>query len=183
MRRDGDRTARLVSGDRVKPGQRLSLQIRATRPAWIYVLDEDERGARYVLFPQPRLDVHNPLPADSTFELPGPLAGREFAWAVTSAGGREYVLVIASPGPIAEIEADLARLPRAEPRESIRYAPVGPATVEHLRGIGAMVPDPARSAPPTSRSPAFDRFRALAGRESDVRGVWIRQIVLENPGR
>jgi eukaryotic-like serine/threonine-protein kinase len=183
LRRNGGRSTPLVTGDRVKPGDRLSLEVRTTRPAWIYVLNEDEHGERYLLFPQPRFDVSNPLAADSAFVLPGPVGGLENAWTVTSVGGREYFLVVASPEPVPEIEAELARLPAPTPGRPIDYARVGDAAVERLRGVGGlseMPRDPARPAP-TSR--AFDRFRALAGRESGVHGVWIRQIVLENPGR
>lgn len=182
LSREGGRSSRLVSGDRVKPGQHLWLEIRVSQAAWVYVLDEDERGERYLLFPQPRFDVRNPLPADSSLVLPGTVAGEEYAWTVTSAGGREHVLVIASPEPIAEIEADLARLPRAEAGRPIAYAPIGAAAVEHLRGIGGMAPGSAGAAAPRPAL-VFDRFRALAGRETDVRGVWVRRIVLENPGK
>jgi hypothetical protein len=113
--------------------------------------------------------------------LPGALAGREHAWTVTSAGGREYLLVVASPNPVPEIEADLGRLPPAQPGRPIEYAPVGAAAVERLRGVGGMaeLPRPASGATPRSR--AFDGFRALAGREAGVEGVWVRQVVLENP--
>lgn len=182
LRGDG-RSRRLVSGDRVKPGDRLSLEVHATRPAWIYVLDEDERGERYLLFPQPRFDVRNPVPADSTFVLPGSIGGKENAWTVTSPGGREYLLVVVSPRPLPEIEADLGRLPPPQPGRPIEYAKVGEAAVERLRGVGGVSELPASAAPAVARSRAFDRFRALAGRESDVHGVWVRQIVLENPRR
>jgi hypothetical protein len=182
LTREGGRLGRLVSGDRVRAGQHLWLQIRMSRRAWVYVLDEDERGERYLLFPQPRFDVRNPLPADSALVLPGTVDGDEYAWSVTSAGGREHVLLIASPGPIKEIEADLERLPRAIPGRPIAYAPIGSESVEHLRGIGGMArSSPGAASPPPSL--VLDRFRALAGRETDVHGVWIRQIVLENPGR
>jgi len=182
LRRDEGGASRLVNGDRVKPGDRLSLEVRATRPAWVYVLNEDEGGERYLLYPQPQFDTQNPLGADSSFVLPGPVAGRENAWTVSSAGGREYFLVVASPEPVPEIEADLARLPAPRTSGSAGYASVSEATVRRLRGvgeIGALPEELARPAVPRSR--AFDRFRALAGRESEVRGVWVRQIVLENP--
>ena len=167
----------------MSPGDRLSLEVRATRPAWIYVLNEDERGERYLLFPQPRFDASNPLAADSTFVLPGTLGGKEHAWTVTSVGGREYFLIVASPRPLPEIEADLKLLPAPLPGRPIDYAPVGEATVERLRGVGGVAELPRDAARPAPRSRAFDRFRALAGRETDIHGVWIRQINLENPGR
>src|SRR4029453_15458678 len=42
----------LGSGDRVSPGDRLSLEVRATKPVWVYVLNADERGETYLLYPQ-----------------------------------------------------------------------------------------------------------------------------------
>jgi len=183
LRRDEGRATPLLSGDRVKPGDRLSLEVRSSRPAWIYVLNEDDRGERYLLFPQPRFDARNPVAADSTFVLPGTIGGKESAWSVTSAGGREHFLVVASPEPVPEIEAELDRLPAAAPGRPVEYARVGEEAVSRLRGVGGVVDAPEGASRPARRPAAFDRFRALAGRESDVRGVWVRQIVLENPGR
>ncbi len=184
LRRDDGGATRLVTGDRVSPGDRLSLEVRATRPAWVYVLNEDEGGERYLLYPQPQLDARNPLLAESTFVLPGTVGGKENAWRVSSAGGREYFLVVVSPEPVPEIEADLGRLPAPRRTGQLGYARIGDATMYRLRGvgeIGALPENQARPAAPSSR--AFDRFRALAGRETEVRGLWVRQIVLENPRR
>jgi hypothetical protein len=184
LRRSGVASAPLVSGDRVKPGDRLSLEVRASVPVWAYVLDEDERGARYLLFPEARFDVQNPIAPDSAVVLPGTVGGRENAWSVTSAGGREHFLVVVSPEPIAEIEADLGRLPAAAPGRPIEYAPVGEAAIVRLRGVGGLTELPQAKKGAAAPAPSgFDRFRALSGRESDVHGVWVRQIVLENPGR
>jgi hypothetical protein len=182
LRRNDGASERLASGDRVGPGDRLSLELRTTRAAWVYVLNEDERGERYLLFPQPLFDARNPLPADSTFVLPGTIGGRENAWAVTSRGGREHFLVVVSPEPVAELEADLGKLPAPLPGRPVRYASVGPASVERLRGVGGVTELP-ETATPAPNADAFDRFRALAGSESGVHGVWVRQVVLENPVR
>lgn len=181
VRRDDANAARVLSGDRVRPGDRLSLELRTSSPAWVYVLNEDERGECYLLFPQPLFDLDNPLPADTTLVLPGTVGGRENAWTVTSQGGREHFLVVASPEPVAELEAELRTLPAPRPGRPIQYASVGAESLERLRGAGGLTelaPDVARVAP---RSATFERFRALAGREDDVRGVWVRHIVLENP--
>jgi eukaryotic-like serine/threonine-protein kinase len=179
MRRDGTNAAPLASGDRVKPGDHLSLELHSSLPVWAYVLNEDEHGERYLLFPQPRFDLQNPLPADSAIALPGPIGGNENAWTVTSAGGRERFLVVVSPEPVAEIEADLERLPEAAPGRPVEYASIGRATMERLRGVGGVTEVPHRPAAPTSSG--FEAYRALAGRETGVRGIWVRQIVLENP--
>lgn len=177
---DGE-AIRLVTGDRVHPGDELSLDVRASRPVWVYVLNQDERGEQFLLFPQPAFDVQNPLPADADVALPGTIAGRPNAWTVTSAGGREHFLVVASPEPVAELEADLARLPAPRAGAPIAYATVGRAATERLRGVGGLTVLPEEPARPAAETGAFARFRALAGRESGVHGVWVRQVVLENP--
>jgi hypothetical protein len=182
LRRGADGDTHLESGDRVAPGDHLSLEFRCTRPAWVYVLDADERGECYLLFPQPSFDRKNPMPPNSTVVLPGTLGGRENAWTVTSRGGREHLLVAAAPEPVPELEQELSRLPAPVPGHRVSYARLPSGTVERLRGIGGVgevvVPD-------ASAGPAaiFERIRQLAGSDQGVRGVWVRQITLENPAR
>lgn len=177
--KDGDRA--LASGDPVRPGDRLSLDVHATRPVWMYVLDGDERGETYLLFPQPLYDRGNPVRADSAVRLPGRIGGRESAWTVTSRGGREHILIVASPEPVAELESALASLPAPRPDRPVSYARVEAPQLERLRGVGGVAPLPAGAR--TGPAPMFERFRSLAGRESDVRGTWVRQVTLENPLR
>ncbi len=181
IRHSDDGTERLANGDRVAPGDRLTLEFHATRRAWVYVLNEDERGAAFLLFPQQSFDLANPLPADSAITLPGPVAGEENAWTVTSRGGREHMLVVASPAPVPEIEAELQRLPHARPGVPIQYASVPAPTIERLRGVGGVAPLPGDDAP--KRAGLFDRFEDLAGRETGVHGTWVRQVTLDNPLR
>ncbi len=179
VRRSEGGYERLSPGDRVRPGDRLSLEFHATRRVWLYVLNEDEQGAAFLLFPTADFDQQNPLAAETTLVLPGLMHGQENAWTVTSRGGREHFLVVASPEPIAELEAGLADLPAVSPDRAVRYAPVSAGTVERLRGVGGVRPLPA--ATPARRAGVFEQFRALAGRERGVTGVWTREITLENP--
>ena len=180
-RRSGETRQALAQGDRVKPGDRLSLRFRATRDAWVYVINEDERGECYLLFPQPLFDQRNPIPPGSEVTLPGTIRGQENAWTVTSRGGREHFLVVASPHPLPAIEAELQKLPAAIPGRPIQYAAVSAPTLERLRGVGGVSAVPA---PPSAESRHLvERFAGLAGRETDVRGVWVRKVTLENPLR
>lgn len=173
LRHGGGPAEPLVPGAVVAPGDRLSLRWQASRPLWVYVLNADDHGESFLLFPQPRYAVRNPLPADAVVDLPGRIDGSEFAWTVTSAGGRETFLVVASPAPLAELEEGAAGL----------AAPVPAAALGRLRGVGGLAPLPAGQATPAGAGEAaLARFRALAGRESGVRGVWVREIVLRNPG-
>lgn len=182
VRRGPGSEVRLGPGDRVAPGDRLSLEFRATRPVWVYVLDADERGECYLLFPQPVFDRANPLPGDTTVVLPGTRLGLENAWTVTSRGGREHFLVVASPERVPELEAEVAHLPAPVPGRPIQYARVEPATVERLRGVGGLNEVPS-AAPDPGPAAIFARVTALMGRERGVRGTWVRQITLENPLR
>jgi serine/threonine protein kinase len=177
--KDGARP--LSTGDRVHPGDQLSLDVHSSQPVWVYVLDGDERGETYLLFPQPLFDRGNPIAPDSMVRLPGNVGGRESAWTVTSRGGREHVLIVASPHPVPELESALASLPAPRPDRPVDYARIESGQLERLRGMGGVSPLPTdtRHAP----APLFERIRALAGRESDVHGTWVRQVTLENPLR
>jgi hypothetical protein len=179
LRHEGAATARLQAGDRVQPGDRISLDFRATRPLYVYVLNEDERGETFLLFPQPMFDARNPLAPDSLVRLPGSVDGRPIAWNVTSAGGREHFLVVASPDPVPDLESRLPALPAPAPGRPITYPPVPGAAIERLRGVGGVAEVP--SSRPGPASGLFEEFRALASRESGVSGLWVRQITLQNP--
>ena len=177
---------RLAEGDRVKPGDKLSLEVHGTQALYVYVMDADDRGETYLLFPQPIFDTKNPLPADRTLVLPGARAGAASAWTVTSRGGHEHFLIVASPAPVAELESDIAKLPAPVPGKAIEYARVGAASVELLRGVGGVSELRAIRAPVTQRprtNASFEKIRALAGQEQGVRGVWVRQVTLSNPLR
>src|SRR5206468_7235160 len=66
----------LVNGDRVRPGEQLTLDFRSSQPMWVYVLNGDERGETYLLFPQPLFDLLNPVRAGEPVHLPGAVQGR-----------------------------------------------------------------------------------------------------------
>src|SRR5204863_16990 len=93
----------------------------------------------FLLFPAPALDRRNPLSPDSLTFLPGPIGGRENGWIVTSRGGREHFLVVASPEPVAALEQELVRVPRADPGRALRGEP-GPAPAGFERDGAGTVP-------------------------------------------
>jgi Protein kinase domain/Domain of unknown function (DUF4384) len=181
VRRTGGRFEHLSDGDRVSPGDRLSLEFRASRRTWVYVLNEDERGQSFLLFPARALERTNPLSADSTTMLPGPVDGRENGWIVTSRGGREHFLVVASPEPVAALEAELGRIPDAEPGRHVRDEPAPATSPDPMRGVGGIAPLGADPGP--RRAGTLERFARLAGRETGVSGTWVREVTLLNPPR
>lgn len=170
---------RLLPGGRVRPGDRLFLEIEGQEPMYVYVLNEDEAGHEYVLFPA-GLDLANPLTAGARHRLPGRVDGRQMTWVVTSAGQRENFLVIASRKPLDAIEKDLAAMPQAEQGRQVAYAQVSPEAMADLRGVGGMdFGDEGSEAEGAGTLEELSR-RLSAGAARD-QGLWTWHIQLENP--
>jgi hypothetical protein len=140
----GGRAIPLAPGDRVVPGDQLWLDYHGEEPAYLYVLDEDADGSVFVLFPASGLDSRNPLPGATTIRLPGKRAGEAEDWQVTSAGGRETIMVIASRDRLEALEQALAGFPAASPERPVAY---GRLSRDVLRGVGGMAPAPAGAGP------------------------------------
>ncbi len=171
--RDGRRVP-LADQGAVAPGDQLHLEFAGSEPLHVYVLDEDARGETFALFPVPGGDLANPVPAGE-HRLPGAFAGQAFDWVVTSSGGREEVLVVASRRPVAALESRVAALAPASTSRQIAYAPVGDETIAALRGIGGLAPAPV--------AVGESRLARLA-RDLIARGepdVWVRRLSLTNP--
>lgn len=162
---------RVESGSLVRVGDELSLDVRASEPLHVYVLNEDDEGAVFALFPVAGTDVANPLPAARTLALPGARAGEAMHWQVSSPASRERFLVIAAREPLAALEARLSGLPSAREDAPLAYAEIGPSDLEQLRGVGRLKP----AGPSHRRGRALDDVaEALAGEAA----VWVRAIEL-----
>ena len=180
-RRTADGEERLLPGARVKPGDALFMEIESNDTVNLYVLNEDASGEVYALFPGPAFEVHNPLPGGKSQRLPGTVRGQRASWQVTSAGGRERVIVIASRRRLPEVERDIAALPPASPDRPVTYARVRPRTLEVLRGMGGVLVDPPSARRTGSRlSGVLDSLPSRSGATGDV---WAWQFELENPRR
>lgn len=176
------RQAPLTDGSIVALGDSISLTLRASRDLYVYVINEDDAGEIYLLFPSPEFSPTNPLPADQPHVLPGRRRNRDVYWQVTSPGGRERILLVAGPERLATLEAEAERLPRPAKDQPVRYAKLPPeALKQELRGIGGWV----ESSPSGELGlrALFDRAPILRDREEETRGVWIRRLELRNSGR
>ena len=178
IERDGA-NLRAQDGMRVAPGDKLSLRVQASVPAHVYVVNEDEQGEAYLLFPLPGQALTNPLPAEQPHRLPGVQEGRPLSWQVTSAGGREHFLIFASPEPSEAFEQMVATLPPPTPDKPVQAVRLSREAVGVLRGVGGLTSTPVQ----TSQQLRLTRDFAtpLVAGEETVRGVWIRQLTLENP--
>ena len=173
--------ARLAPADRVRPGDALGLRLEATIPVYVYVVNEDDRGESYLLFPLPGQESVNPLSAATVHELPGAHAGQDVQWQVTSAGGREHFLVFVSPSHITLFDGLLKSLPRPNTGRQVSKPRLSDSLVSRLRGVGGLVPRNPR-AKPSEAHYLFEGARPLGTQPETAHGVWVRQLTLENPG-
>lgn len=172
----------LLPGSRIQPGDHLFMQVYGSHPMYVYVLNEDEVGNGHVLFPSPYFDQKGPFADRVVHRLPGTSAGERVDWQVTSPGGRERILVVASLYPQKEIEEDIQNLPHATPGEQIVYGTIGEKTKERLRGItrgiGGVAKDPAAKA----GSGALDGVARKVVRDTlDMNDIWLWEMSLQNP--
>lgn len=178
-REQGGSSVRLVSGARVAPGDRLSLRVASSVPTYVYVVNEDDHGASFLLFPLPGQHVANPLPVGTRHEIPGIVHGERTFWTVSSAGGREHFLIFASPQPpTPAFERVFATLPRPSAATPVVAQPLSSDLAGMLRGVGGLATAPARPV----GTPLNQEFGApLPDAVETTRGVWVRQLTLDNP--
>jgi hypothetical protein len=183
---------RLRPGARIEPGAKLFAEVRASVPTYVYIVNEDEHGDVYLLFPLPGQSLKNPLPAGKANRLPGapddtnrPSGARhskEVLWQVDKAGGREHFLIFASPERVSVFEQMFAKLPHPEAGRPIQSAPLSRASVGMLRSVGGLAPAVDSDRP--SSGPLTEQFSTpLGDTEETARGMWIRQLTLDNPDR
>lgn len=178
----GGATERLGPDARVAPGDRLFLELRSSVPTYVYVINEDDRGESYVLFPLPGQSLSNPLTTNEVQRLPGRVGAEEADWQVTSSGGREHFLIFASPERLGALETMLAALPRPEAGRPVNAAPVAPEAAQLLRGIGGLTPAPAQSSTTQSSRLSAQFTTPLPAAAETTSGVWVRQLTIQNPG-
>jgi serine/threonine protein kinase len=171
---------RILPGGLVHDGDRLFLEIEGRASMYVYVLDEDESRNPVVLFPL-GTEISNPLPAHARRRLPGNWHGVPHYWQVTSAGGEETILVLASRTPLRELEQEIDKFPRAHlPGDQPTYASLNPETLDRtLRGITNVVPGPeGQDANKPSTLSALARI--LSSPYAKAKGVWVWSIQVVN---
>ncbi len=170
----------IATGGSVRPGDHLFLTVESPEPVHLYVLDEDVMGAAFVLFPLPDTEPANPLPAGRRHSLPGLRAGAAQEWVVTSAGGKEIVLVVGARRPLPELERAASALERAATNRAVERLATSASLHGSLRGVGGLAA-PAPTPPP----PGAGRLEALAAGLAPLveKGdAWLEKFVLESSG-
>jgi hypothetical protein len=179
VNRDGEE--RLTTGSRIAPGDELFLRFQATVPVNLYVVNEDEEGSSFLEFPLPRQHDANPIQAGQQVTLPGTTAH----WQVTKAGGREHFLVFASPDRLEPLEQAFAGLPSPQENAPVVNQRLPPASIERAVGGLMAVGGVTMGAPKKNVGARLSGLftKPLTNAREQVRGLWVRQLTLENPGR
>ena len=178
-RQRGDAETRLHSGDRVAPGDQLFAKLSVSLPAYVYIVNEDDHGETFLLFPLPGQAVENPVAPGTSVRIPG-MRDAELSWQITSAGGREHFFIFASLERLQAFEEIFAALPRPVLGRRVESAKLPPQTTSRLRSAGGLAAAPASS---SSARLATVFTTPLGDEEETAHGLWVRQLTVENPGR
>jgi hypothetical protein len=177
----GDSERRLQPGERVTPGDGVFVKLRVSVPAYVYIVNEDDKDESYLLFPLPGQSIANPVPAGVTNRIPGTGGSGDYNWQITSAGGREHFLIFASPERLPAFEKIFSSLPRPEFGRAVRPPRLGADALSRLRSVGGLIAAPSRAN--TSSLPLAQLYLTPLGEtEETARGLWVRQLTVENPG-
>jgi hypothetical protein len=153
--------------ERIGAATAIFLELQASRDVYVYVVNEDARDEVFTLFPLPEMPG-NPLAGGRRHVLPQ--AGG--SWEVTSRGGVERLFVVASTTPLPEVETVLATVPSASEQRVFEDD-------LDTRGIGHVNRAPAAD----PRRPWRRDAQPLVAGPQQASGLWVRELVLENPLR
>lgn len=166
----------ITPGATVRPGDVLELDMRLSQRADVFVVNEDDTGAAYLLFPLPDGNLQNPLAAGLVHTLPGPRGQLPVQWEIDAKGRREAFYVIVNAGAEPAVRQALARLNRASdsPSEPMtarndfaRGTMRGASNLAHVE-VGSKERD----------RPWRKLGRPLQTTEESVSGMWVRELAL-----
>jgi serine/threonine protein kinase len=164
--------ASLTSRDFIGPDDHLFLGFEASRALHLYVVKRDPDGSLTLLFPSRQQRERNPLSPATPHRLSNLVLGQDLNWRDTKSGECELLLFIASPRPLAGLEAGLE-----DPSQ-----PGSPVLTEEAltHALREHLPAAERRASGTALTAerVFALVRALGPEEEPLRGVWIRKLAL-----
>ena len=167
----------LLPGARIHKGDRLAMAIQGSDSMYVYVLDQDEVGNVFVLFPLPGLNLANPLPIRAP--LPGAARDSTYSWAVTIEGKRRPFLARSPPASRSRASSkrsnwslglDPVRRSRSTGSPSCVFEGLEESRRTRTEGVQGSA----------STSGAFDLAGALERTMQSSR-VWFWSTTLENP--
>jgi hypothetical protein len=168
-----------ASGARLRLGDALELDLHLSRDASVYVVNEDDQGVPWLLFPLPGANLRNPLRGGQTHTLPGPNGIQPVQWEIDSHGGRERFFVIVIPETDPTLQAAIARLVPASDRPDPALHARAEPQPGGFRGASKL----AHKVTPIANRDAPWRDLAHPWPVTEARGtgVWVGLLTLENP--
>jgi hypothetical protein len=168
-----------VAGMRIGRGDLLELDLRLSRDAAVYVVNEDDQGGAFLLFPLADGDLRNPLRGGQSYTLPGPRQAEPIQWEIDSFGGRERFYVIVAPTADPVMQAAIDRLTPASDNPAPPLTARADPASGGLRGAGKLARG--RVAPTAAQAPWRQLAQPLSQQAESARGLWVRELTLENP--
>jgi serine/threonine-protein kinase len=175
--RDGVADTPLTPDTSLIGGDQLSMQVEASTEVYVYVLNADDAGKSYRLFPLPNHLPDNPLAPSKRHRLPG----ENVNWSVTSEGGREHFVIMVTPVRSEAFEAVIRTIPPASGGVRVSRVDIPRGDIGVLRSVGGLVRTQAVA---TTTEPSliyYDTAGLLTGQQETANGAWVRRLTV--PGR
>jgi hypothetical protein len=169
----------LKAGTGLALGDRVSLRVEASKEVYVYVLNTDDAGKTFRLFPLADHQPDNPLAPAKEHRLPGDVG---VDWSVSSAGGREHFVIMVNPVRVDAVEAFVRSIPGAA--EGRTPATITTRDIGVLRSVGGLVKDNKTIA--TASAPAllwFEEASELTGQRETASGPWMRRLTVPGTSR
>ncbi len=170
----------LTPGNDLVGGDQLSMEIEASIDVYVYVLNADDAGKSYRLFPLPDSQPDNPLAASKVHRLPG----SDTNWLVTQEGGREHFVIVVAPVRSEAFEAVIRTITPAKAGGGRVTRSAIPATeIGVLRSVGGLVK--AKTTAKTSEPSLiwYDTAGELTGQRETASGAWMRRLTVPGASR
>jgi hypothetical protein len=169
----------LGAGTQLALGDKVSLRVEASKEVYVYVLNTDDAGKTFRLFPLADHQPDNPLAPSKEHRLPGDVG---VDWSVSSAGGREHFVIMVNPVRVDAVEAFVRSIPGAA--EGRTPATITTRDIGVLRSVGGLTKDNKTIA--TASAPAllwFEEASALTGQRETASGPWLRRLTVPGASR
>ena len=175
----------LTSGGRIRPSERLYLEVQTTESLFFYLASQDDLGRLYALFPLPDSGPVNPFKAGSKIRIP------ETHWLVMdSGGGWERLLLVASREPLPQLEGEMRNPAHPKQLRALERGPLSDQArqrrLEAMAGKEKPFQEPSSGKDPIEDTLCRRLAQAANGFSDQVgvaEGIWVRRIDLENPFR
>ena len=144
------------------------------------MINADDAGRSYRLFPLPDVQPDNPLAAAKIHRLPG----EDTNWVVTSEGGREHFVVVVTPVRNEAFEAVVRTItPARVGAGPVTRSVIPTAEIGVLRSVGGLAKIKTTA---TASAPSliwYDTAGDLTGQRETASGAWMRRLTVPGVSR